>query len=137
MRDRSAVVIIQNGQVALIKRVRDHEVYYVFPGGGIESGETPVEAAAREAFEELSVEVDVGECFAKVQYQGTQYFFHAHIIGGIFGAGQGEEYTEVPQSRGDYIPLWVDLSDLAVINVKPVEVGVKVMDLWASEEEKT
>lgn len=41
MRDRSSVVLIENNKVGLIKRIRDGSVYYVFPGGGIEDGETP------------------------------------------------------------------------------------------------
>ncbi|WP_407670288.1 NUDIX domain-containing protein [Paenisporosarcina antarctica] len=55
MRDRGAVVLIENNKVGLIKRIRDGNVYYVFPGDGIEVGENPEIAAKREAFEELSV----------------------------------------------------------------------------------
>lgn len=49
MRNRGSVVIAENGKVILIKRVRNESVYYVFPGGGIEEGETPEQAAKREA----------------------------------------------------------------------------------------
>lgn len=59
MRDRGSLIIIENGKVALIRRIRDGSVYYVFPGGGIVKGETPKEGAKREAFEELGVEVRI------------------------------------------------------------------------------
>jgi len=49
MEDRGSVVIIENKQVALIKRNKDDVVYYVFPGGGIEGDETPEVGAKREA----------------------------------------------------------------------------------------
>jgi len=62
MRNRASVVIVENNKVALIRRVREGLVYYVFPGGGIENGETPEEASKREAFEELGEEVQVNEC---------------------------------------------------------------------------
>ena len=53
IRNRGAAIIVQKGKIALIKRIREDETYYVFPGGGIEEGETPEEATRREIFEEL------------------------------------------------------------------------------------
>src|SRR6266540_4217155 len=53
---RSAVIIVEHDQVALIERVRDRRTYYVFPGGTIEDGETAQAAAIREAYEELGVQ---------------------------------------------------------------------------------
>ena len=94
MRNRGSVVIVENDKVGLILRIRDGIVYYVFPGGGIEKGETPEEASKREAFEELGVEVKVNECLAKIEDNGTQYFFLSEIIKGTFETGQGEEYTD-------------------------------------------
>lgn len=130
MRNRGSVVIVENDKVGLIQRIRDSSVYYVFPGGGIENGETPEEGAKREAFEELGVEVKVNECIAKVEYNGTQYFFLSEIINGIFGTGQGEEYTDNERDRGTYLPMWVDIKRLSSIDVKPKEVAIKVQSLF-------
>ena len=44
MRDRGSAVLIENNQVTLIKRIKNGATYYVFPGGGIEEGQTPEEA---------------------------------------------------------------------------------------------
>lgn len=64
MRNRGSVVIVENDKVVLIQRLREGSLYYVFPGGGINIDETPEEAAKREAFEELGVEVNVNDCIA-------------------------------------------------------------------------
>ena len=121
MRNRGSVVIIENNRVALIQRNRDGAFYYVFPGGGIERGETPEEGAKREAYEELGVHVKIHECIAKVAYNGMQYFFLAEIKEGIFGNGQGEEFTDNVQDRGTYLPMWVEISNLSSLDVRPRE----------------
>lgn len=129
MRDRSSVVIIENEKVVLIQRIRDGSIYYVFPGGGIENGETPEAGAKREALEELGVEVKVEECILEVEFNGTQYFFLSEIISGTLGTGQGEEYTDKNRDRGTYLPMWVDIESLSSIDVIPNEVALKVQTL--------
>ena len=47
---RSGVILIEHDKLALIKRIRSGETYYVSPGGGIEPGETAETAAVREAY---------------------------------------------------------------------------------------
>lgn len=57
IRNRGAAIIVQEGKIALIKRIREEETYYVFPGGGVEEGETPEEATKREVYEELGLHI--------------------------------------------------------------------------------
>ncbi|MEZ0481481.1 NUDIX domain-containing protein [Planococcus sp. SSTMD024] len=133
MGNRGAVVLIEENKVALIKRVRDGSVYYVFPGGGIQQHETPEAAAKREAFEELGVQLEIEALFATIEYEGNQYFFMAKRTGGTFGTGCGEEFTDRQRHRGTYQPVWVELKNLHDIDVKPREVGVKLQRL---DEEK-
>ncbi|MEI4770689.1 NUDIX domain-containing protein [Psychrobacillus sp. FJAT-51614] len=122
MRNRGATVIIENGRVALIKRTKPHVTYYVFPGGGIESGETPEEAAIRETFEELGVQVRLQRPLKVLEQNGRQYYYLADIVGGTFGTGTGEEYTQTSVQRGTYEPIWVNIEDLPKLDVRPKEI---------------
>ena len=130
MRDRGAAILIQEGKLALIKRIRDKEIYYVFPGGGIEEGETSEEATVREVYEELGVHIQIKRLAKKVNYNGTQYYYEAIIVGGTFGNGKGEEYINNDSGCNKYIPMWVPIKDVLNINIKPLEVGEYVYRLY-------
>lgn len=118
---RGAVIIVEDGNVALIRRVRDGKVYYLFPGGGIEPGETPEDAARREAQEELGLAVELDKLVAVVSFGGSdQYYFLAARTGGEFGAGHGHEMTDAPNpATGTYQPVWLPLMELPAQNVRP------------------
>lgn len=54
------VVDMENDSVLMIHRQRDGKEYYIVPGGGVEDGETVIEAAYREADEETGLEIELG-----------------------------------------------------------------------------
>jgi len=86
------VIILDHGKVALIRRVRAGLTYYLFPGGGIENGETPEAAASREAHEELGLIVELERLFAVAHFGvSEQYYYLAHVVRGEFGTGTGTE----------------------------------------------
>ncbi|EEK77922.1 MutT/Nudix [Bacillus cereus R309803] len=119
---------MQAGKIALIKRIRENETYYVFPGGGIEEGETPEEATKREAYEELGIHIEVRGLIKKVKYKGTEYYYEAYITDGFFGNGKGEEFKR--KDRGSYIPLWMPIKELENVNVKPYELVESIFDYY-------
>jgi ADP-ribose pyrophosphatase YjhB (NUDIX family) len=54
---RVSAVIIRRSKILLIHRFRDKEEYWVFPGGGVEDGETIEEGLVREVKEETDLDV--------------------------------------------------------------------------------
>ena len=120
-RIRSGVVLIEDGKMALIKRVRGGRVYYVVPGGGVEKGETIEQAAVREAREELGVEVRLERLLAVVDFGGNEQYYHlATVTGGTFGTGSGPEFAFTADSpRGSYEPVWMAFHEFAQHDVRP------------------
>ncbi|HET7579448.1 MAG TPA: NUDIX domain-containing protein [Bacillales bacterium] len=129
MRNRGAAIILDSGKIALIKRVREGQTYYVFPGGGIEDGETPGQAAIREVFEELGVTVKLKESplISEREDGSTESYYFADIISGSFGSGKGEEF-ELSGGRGTYTPVWVCLGELSSIDVRPIEIAASLTE---------
>src|SRR5215208_3306907 len=93
---RAAVVIVENGRVALIERVRDPH-------------------------EELGVSVELGDLISVAYRDGReQRYYLASIVGGTFGMGHGREMiTSGTTAKGTYRPVWVDLTILPELDVRP------------------
>jgi len=143
MRIRAGIVLIEDNKVALIERHRAGLDYYVFPGGGVDQGESPEQSAIREAMEELGIEVRIKRSVAEIQYGQTarQIYFLAERISGEFGTGTGEEFTDSdpddPQ-EGIYIPIWMPIEEMAKKdNVYPANlaqlVATSVKEGWGKE----
>jgi len=116
MRIRAGIVLIENDKVALIERHRAGLEYYVFPGGGVDEGETTEQAAIREAMEELGVEVAIKQKLMIVNFdKSRQVYYLAERVAGEFGTGTGEEFTDSDPndpSEGIYLPVWMPIDEL-------------------------
>jgi len=117
---RAAVVLIENGQIALIERHRQGLHYFTFPGGHVDPGETPEQAAVRETAEELGLQVVVKRLLAEIWWHGKpQYYYLVKADGGNFGTGIGEELAQPLPDKGTYQPVWTPLRDLLDLPVLP------------------
>jgi 8-oxo-dGTP diphosphatase len=84
-----AVVRDDRGRLLLVRRGRPPSAgLWSVPGGRVEPGETPAQAAAREVREETGLDVRVGDLLAIVEIdEFLVHDFAATVIGGDLRAG--------------------------------------------------
>jgi 8-oxo-dGTP diphosphatase len=122
MRERAAVVIVEDDRVLLMRRRKPGEEYYVVPGGGIEPGETPEEAAVREAKEETGLDVTLAGKLGVFRHEGrtTHYFLAASPSASHRGRLRlGSPERERQTTDNVYELEWVDAECLENIPLRP------------------
>ncbi|NOH67172.1 NUDIX domain-containing protein [Vibrio rotiferianus] len=119
---RAGVVLInRNFQLLLIERNNDGRNYHVFPGGSVESDESIVEAAKREALEETSIVLDLLEHVFEIRNQARiEHYFLSYVDNPTVRLGCGPEQ----QRRSDtnqYKLKWVGYEEIAPLSLYPIE----------------
>ncbi len=105
-------------------RERQGRIFYTFPGGGIEEGETEEECIKREVFEEFGIIVEpIKKIYKYENNNNIEYFYLAKWISGEFGTGKGEEFKQ-NQTNGTYIPKFIKISDIPTLPLMPPEVAL-------------
>ncbi|PAU78591.1 NUDIX hydrolase [Halomonas salipaludis] len=108
-----AVIQREDGAILMVKRLNPPEAgLWSVPGGKVEPGESLPDAAAREAFEETGLRVEVGQRLWTAQLAWDDdivyelHDFAASPIGGVLQAGDdAAEVRWVPADQISSMPL--------------------------------
>jgi len=108
-------VVSATGSIALIERKKRGLHYWAVPGGGMEPGESPEDAAKREILEELGLEVSLERL---VDRQGSQVFYVANVSAEHdLLLGGPEQLRNGPGNS--YQPVWVPIQVAATLWLRP------------------
>lgn len=68
-----AAAIVRDGKILAIEYKDETGLHYNLPGGGVEDGETLVQALEREVLEEAGVKIEVGALLLEWEYVPAQH----------------------------------------------------------------
>ena len=121
-RESARAIIFRRGQIVVMYREKSDRVYFTFPGGGRQEGESLENCVKREVYEEFGITVEpIREVYFYEGETTLQHFFLCEWTDGDIGTGDGEEFLG-DSSRGIYIPMRVDIERLTKIPLMPPEV---------------
>jgi 8-oxo-dGTP diphosphatase len=108
----SAAIIVHEDRVLMVRRrIKEGQLSWQFPAGGIEAGETAEEAAVRETLEETGLEVKAVRLIghlASHPKSGREMFYTAcEPVSGEAHVADAEELAEVAWVAHSEIPEYV------------------------------
>ncbi len=121
-RESCRAIIFNEGKLVAMYREKNDRVYYTFPGGGKNEGESLEACVIREVEEEFGMNVKpIREVYHYEDEKTIQHFFLCDWLSGEFGSGVGEEF-QLDRNKGVYIPMLIECKNLVNLPLMPPEI---------------
>jgi mutator protein MutT len=124
-RNRSAGIVIKDNKLLVIHRINKGDEYWVFPGGGIEAGETPEQTTVREIDEETTITVVPKKLIYHITWDtGEENFFHLceYVSGEPQLRADSEEFEQMKGGEQVYEPVWIDIDEIQNLKLYQLEI---------------
>lgn len=135
MPESARAIVVNDGQILVMKRNKYGQEFYTLVGGRVEADETPEAAVIREVLEETSINVSSPRIVA-VQLGGSfgkQYIYACHYISGKPAVSpDSEEARDNAEGRNLYQPLWVPVGSLSQLQFLPKELQQHIVQ-WLAD----
>lgn len=116
-RQTSRAIVIKDGHLLLMERWRDGLHYFSIPGGGIDPGEHPEDAALRELKEETSVSAGIDRLVYEMHDAAGPHHHYFYLCTYLTGEphlpADSEEARQGPHNR--FRPVWLPANELVNI----------------------
>jgi ADP-ribose pyrophosphatase YjhB (NUDIX family) len=125
---RSAAVIVRDGRILLMHRIKNGEEYYSFPGGLVEDGETPEAAVVREIREEFTLGIIIEKFLFDMESMGKHgYYYLVTEYSGtpVLGGEEKALMERDPENR--FSPEWKPMAEVRGLkNLYPEDVRLRI-----------
>jgi mutator protein MutT len=117
--EASVAVIEKDGKILISKRLKKSPLgsCWEFPGGKLESGETPEECAVREVQEEVGIVVQPQKILDSLWYDYPHGQVHLHFVQCTWVSGE-------PQALECEAVQWIEAHEFSSYDFPPADIGV-------------
>jgi 8-oxo-dGTP pyrophosphatase MutT (NUDIX family) len=130
-KSRVAIAIIIDNKIFLIHRIKDGHSYYILPGGGVEHGESPLNAVIREIKEELNIDVKILKKLIEFKNRGQMEFYYLadNFSGNLKVIGDSLLSNNIKDEG-----LWLGIDLLDSINLLPEKIKIFLIDYFRKKQ---
>lgn len=132
MRQAVRAIVIKDGKLLVMHRNKFGQEYDTLVGGGIDPGETPVQALVREVYEETGLHIaNPRQVFVEEAGDpyGTQHIFLCDYVGGEPALHPHSDEAKINKLGANlYVPRWLVLEELPAAPFVSERLKVKLLD---------